>query len=72
MNFELIGDELDTMQRFVRAVPQPLPQTTIDELDAAELPRRVLVNEDLLDARDLPVATGPIEWVVEVSGRPGP
>jgi hypothetical protein len=64
----LIGDELDTMQRFVRAVPQPLSQTTIDELDADELPRRVLVNVDVLDARDLTVATGTIEWVVEVQG----
>jgi hypothetical protein len=55
----LIGDELETMQRFVRAVPRPLSQTTIDELDADELPRRVLVNVDVLDARDLTVATGP-------------
>jgi hypothetical protein len=44
----LIGDELKAMQRLMRGVPQPLPQTTIDELAAGELPRRVLVNVDVL------------------------
>jgi hypothetical protein len=64
----LIGDELGTTQRFVRAVAQPLSQTTIDELDADELPRRVLVDVDVLDAYDLTTATGTVEWIVTTSG----
>jgi hypothetical protein len=67
----LIGDELKAMQRLMRGVPQPLPQTTIDELAAGELPRRVLVNVDLLDADDMTIATGAIEWIVEVAGPSG-
>jgi hypothetical protein len=64
----LIGDEPGTMQRFVRAVAQPLPQTTVAELNADELPRRVLVDVDVLDANDLTIATGAVEWIVEISG----
>jgi hypothetical protein len=65
----LIGDELGAMQRFVRAVAQPLSQTTVAELNADELPRRVLVDVDVLDANDLTIATGAVEWIVEISGR---
>jgi hypothetical protein len=65
----LIGDEPGTMQRFVRAVAQPLSQTTVAELNADELPRRVLVDVDVLDANDLTIATGAVEWIVEISGR---
>jgi hypothetical protein len=66
----LIGDELGAMQRFVRAVAQPLSQTTVAELNADELPRRVLVDVDVLDANDLTIATGAVEWIVEITGRP--
>jgi hypothetical protein len=64
----LIGDGLETVHRFVRALPQPLSQTTIDELGADELPRRVLVYVDVLDADGLTIATGAVEWIVEVPG----
>jgi hypothetical protein len=63
----LIGGDRETMRPFVRAVPQPLSQSVVDELDADEPPRRVLVNVDVLDADDLTIATGAIEWTVEVS-----
>jgi hypothetical protein len=65
----LTGDELGPMQRFVRAAAQPLSQTTVAELNADELPRRVLVDVDVLDANDLTIATGAVEWIVEISGR---
>jgi hypothetical protein len=63
----LIGGDRETMRPFVPAVPQPLSQSVVDELDADELPRRVVVNVDVLDADDLTIATGAIEWIVEVS-----
>ena len=45
----LIGDGLETVQRFVRAVPR---STTLDELETDELPRRAFVDADVLDADD--------------------
>jgi hypothetical protein len=63
----LIGGDRETMRPFVRAVPRPLSQSVIDELDADELPHKVVVNVDVLDADDSTIATGSIEYTVEVS-----
>jgi hypothetical protein len=64
----LIGGDRETMRPFVRAVPQPLSQSVVDELDADELPSRVVVNVDVLDAHDLTIAPGVVEWIVDASG----
>ena len=66
---ERLESEPETMQRFVRAAAQPLSQATIDEPNADELPRKVLVDVDMLDADELTIATGTVEWIVTSPAR---